>query len=75
MHRQSPRTKGSKKKKSMKKHSFLRLGALGGILTNSQTVMAWDRPVRAWRTYLEDATYLAIEFCARVHTDDGKYGS
>jgi hypothetical protein len=64
----------SKKKKSMKKHSFLRLGALGGILTNCQTVMAWDRPVRAW-AYIEGATYLAIEFGSIVHTDHGKYGS
>jgi len=58
----------------MNKYSFLRLGALGGILTNCQTVMAWDRPVRAW-AHIEDETYLAIEFCSRVHTDHGKYGS
>jgi hypothetical protein len=31
-------------------------------------------PVRAW-AHMEDATYLAIEFCSRVHTDHGKYGS
>ena len=30
--------------------------------------------VRAW-AHIEDATYLAIEFCSRVHTDHGKYGT
>jgi hypothetical protein len=41
MHQQSPRTKWSKKKKEkgMKKQSFLRLGALGGMLTNSVRMM------------------------------------
>ena len=24
---------------------------------------------------MEDTTYLAIEFCTRVHTDHGKYGT
>jgi hypothetical protein len=33
------------KRKGINKHSFLRLGALGGMLTSVQTVMAWDRPL------------------------------
>jgi len=38
-------------------------------------MMPWDHPLSGAWAHIEDATYLAIEFCSRVHNDHGKYGT